>query len=73
MPAGEMSAEIKVLEEVGHARWIDADEIDAAQAVRFHRNRLVHQRIERRAAAMTVEAASTRLLTYLSRLPERWG
>jgi hypothetical protein len=61
------------LEEVGYAQAIDLGVIEAAQTVRAHRNRLVHQRIERHARAMTIEKASSDLQTYLSRLPSTWA
>ncbi len=61
------------LEEVGYSQGIGVDLIDAAQAVRVHRNRVVHRRIERYAGSMTIENASHDLQLYLGRLPGTWG
>jgi hypothetical protein len=63
----------ELLDEVGLARLIDEEVIQAAQQVRIHRNNLVHGRIDVHAAAMTIEAANRDLLTYLDRLPGTWG
>jgi hypothetical protein len=63
----------EMLDEVGYAQLIDTDAIESAQAVRIHRNNLVHRRIEDHAGAMMVEAASRDLLTYLNRLDATWG
>jgi len=62
-----------MLDEVGEARLIDEAVIESAQAVRIHRNTLVHRRIEDHAGVMAVEAASRDLLTYLEGLPATWG
>ena len=61
------------LEEVGAACVILQDVIDRAQAVRVHRNNLVHGRIEEHYASMSFEEARANVLTYLSKLPEQWG
>ena len=61
-----------MLGEVGHAN-MDAGVIASAQAVRAHRNQLVHRRTKDHAGTMTLEAASRDLLMYLGRLPATWG
>ena len=62
-----------MLDDVSYAQSMDWDVIESAQAVRSHRNNLVHHRIDDHAGAMTVEAASRDLLTYLDRLPATWN
>ena len=62
-----------LIDEVGDAQSMADDVINATQEVRSHRNHLVHRRIKDHAGAMTIEAASRDLLTYLSRLPATWG
>jgi hypothetical protein len=62
-----------LLDEVGVACVILEDVIDAAQTVRVHRNNLVHRRIDDHFAAMTFEEARSKILTFLDKLPERWG
>jgi hypothetical protein len=49
------------------------DVIDEAQAVRVHRNNLVHRRIDDYFAMMTFADARAKVLTYLDELPEEWG
>jgi hypothetical protein len=61
------------LEEVGFACVILEDVIDEAQAVRVHRNNLVHRRIDDHYAMMAFADARARLLTYIRELPETWG
>ena len=61
------------LEEVGAACVILQDVIDEAQAVRVHRNNLVHGRIDEHYASMSFEEARANVLTYLGELPEQWG
>ncbi len=61
------------LDEVGSARVILEDIIDDAQAVRVHRNNLVHGRIDDHYRTMAFADARARLLTFVSRLPETWG
>jgi hypothetical protein len=61
------------LDEVGAARVMLSDVIDDAQAVRVHRNNLVHGRIDAHFAMMDFADARAKLLTYLGKLPEQWG
>jgi len=61
------------LDEVGAACVILQDVIDEAQAVRVHRNNLVHRRIDDYYAMMTFADARAKVLTYLDELPEEWG
>ena len=49
------------------------DVIDEAQAVRVHRNNLVHRRIDDYYAMMTFADARAKVLTYLDELPGRSG
>ena len=61
------------LDEVGAACVLLQDVIDEAQAVRVHRNNLVHRRIDDYFAMMTFADARAKVLTYLDELPEEWG
>ena len=61
------------INEVGATCVILQDIIDEAQAVRAHRNNLVHRRIEDHYAAMAFADARAKLLTYLDELPKEWG
>jgi hypothetical protein len=61
------------LAEVGAACVILEDVIKGAQAVRVHRNNLVHGRIDEHYASMTFDEARSKVLTYLGKLPEQWG
>ena len=61
-----------MLGEVGHVE-MDEGVIASAQAVRAHRNKLVHRRIDDHAGDMTVKDASRLLLAYLESLPATWG
>ena len=61
------------INEVGATCVILQDIIDEAQAVRAHRNNLVHRRIEDHYAAMAFADARAKLLTYLDELPKQWG
>jgi hypothetical protein len=47
--------------------------VDEAQAVRVHRNNLVHRRIDDYYAVMAFTDARAKLLTYIGKLPETWG
>jgi hypothetical protein len=62
-----------MLDEVGAACVILQDVIGEAQAVRVHRNNLVHRRIDEHYASMSFEEARSKVLTYIGELPERWG
>jgi hypothetical protein len=62
-----------LLDEVGASCQILTDVTREAQAVRVHRNNLVHRRIDDHAAAMAFADARGDLLTYLRELPEVWG
>jgi hypothetical protein len=62
-----------VLDEVGVVCVILNDLTRNAQAVRVHRNNLVHARIDDHAATMTFADARAALLTYLHELPKSWG
>jgi hypothetical protein len=62
-----------LLDEVGAACKILTDVTRNAQAVRVHRNNLVHRRIDDHAAAMAFADARRDLLTFLGELPEAWG
>ena len=61
------------LDEVGYVQGIGIDVIEAVQAVRVHRNRVVHRRIEQHAGLLTIQNASHDLQLYLGRLPANWG
>ena len=61
------------LDEVGAACVILQDVIDEAQAVRVHRNNLVHRRIDEHYASMSFEETRANVLSYLGELPEQWG
>jgi len=61
------------LDEVGSACVILEDVIDEAQAVRAHRNNLVHGRIDEHYALVAFADARASLLTYMGKLPETWG
>ena len=61
-----------ILDEVGRDRLIGDDAIDFPQAIRVHRNNLVHRRIEDCRSAMTLDSATQNLLIYLDRLPATW-
>jgi hypothetical protein len=61
------------LDEVGAACVILQDVIDEAQAVRVHRNNLVHGRIDEHYGSMSFEEARANVLNYLGELPEQWG
>ena len=61
------------LDEVGTKRVILQDVIDDAQAVRVHRNNLVHRRIDDHYNVMSFAEARARLLIYFGALPETWG
>ncbi len=60
-------------DEVGELQAMGHDVIEPSQAVRSHRNRLVHRLVEDYAGDMTVEAASRDLLTYLNNMDATWG
>ena len=62
-----------LLDEVGIECKIFTDVIRNAQAVRVHRNNLVHGRIEDYAAVMAFHNARHDLLTYLEWLPNEWS
>jgi hypothetical protein len=61
------------LDEVGSACVILEDIIEEAQAVRVHRNNLVHRRIDDHFAMMAFADARAKLLTYIGKMPEMWG
>lgn len=61
------------IDEIGVACVILEDVIDGAQAVRAHRNNLVHRRIEDHCTTMAFIDARAKLLTFISDLPEQWG
>lgn len=62
-----------LLDEVGAACRILTDITRDAQAVRVHRNNLVHRRIDDHAGVVAFANARHHLLTYLGKLPESWG
>lgn len=61
------------IDEVGVGRVMLQDLIEGAQDVRVLRNRLVHGRIEEHYSSMAFADAREHLLSYLARLPEKWG
>lgn len=62
-----------LLDEIRMDRRILDDVANKAQAVRIHRNHLVHRRIEDHAEAMVFPDARHDLLTFLDKLPDAWG
>jgi hypothetical protein len=61
------------LDEVGSACVILEDIVNEAQAVRVHRNNLVHSRIDDHYTTMDFAEARSKLLTYIGKLPETWS
>ncbi len=62
-----------LIDEVGAECKILTDVTRDAQAVRVHRNNLVHRRIDDHAATMAFADARGNLLNFLGELPEAWG
>ncbi len=60
------------LQEVGYIQGMARGVIDTAQLVRTHRNRLVHQQIEKHAEVMDIQDARESMLRYLNQLPATW-
>ena len=61
-----------LIDEVGAERVMQVDFIEQAQAVRVHRNNLVHKRIDQHHAKMAFAEARARLLIFLDKLPKDW-
>lgn len=61
-----------LIEEVGAERMMQVDFIEQAQAVRVHRNNLVHKRIDQHHAKSSSAEARAKLLIFLDKLPKEW-